>query len=106
MVNFEAVRLRASQLAQSHRGLSASELRGWFDEVHGGDLDNDSWPAFRSAYFDALWAGAEEFATRPVVTTTGFPKCKPLTACAHVTLAFVAGRKLELIDVTVEDDDL
>jgi hypothetical protein len=101
MVNLETVRMKAAQIAHSHRGLSVSELRDWFDSL---GHDDDSWPAFRGAYFDSLWAGAEEVATRPVVATTGFPKCKPLTACAHLTLAFVAGKKFELIDVTVEDD--
>lgn len=106
MVNLETVRLRAAQLAQSYRALSALELREWFEATKGADDDNDSWSAFRSAYFDSLWAGAEELATKPVIATTGFPKSKPLTDCAHLTLAFVAGSRLELIDFTVEDDCL
>jgi hypothetical protein len=106
MVNIEAVRLKAARLARRHRGLGAAELRDWFGRLECSDRDEDNWPAFRSAYFDALWAGAEEVAARPVVVHTGFPKCKPLTGCAHLTLAFVAGKKFELIDTAVENDDI
>jgi hypothetical protein len=104
MVNHETVRIKAAQLAHRHRGLSASELRGWLDSYEGRRSDDETWLAFRSAYFDALWAGAQEMAARPVVATSGFPQCKPLTACAHLTLAFVAGRSFELIDATLEHD--
>lgn len=106
MVNLETVRLKAAQLAQSHRGLGVSEVRDWYDNIEGHAAHEDGWAAFRSAYFDALWAGAHEIAAKPVVATTGFPKCKPLTDCAHLTFAFVAPKGFELIDFTVEDDCL
>jgi hypothetical protein len=105
MVNSEAVRLKAVKLAHRHRGLGESELREWFGRLECNNTSTDDWSVFRSAYFDALWAGAEEFATRPVVTHTGFPKCKPLTGCAHLTLAFVASHRLELLDMSVESED-
>ena len=106
MVNLEAVRIKAAKLANRHRGLGESDLRIWFVRLECEDAA-DNWSAFRSAYFDALWAGAEEFAARPVVTTTGFPQSKALTDCAHLTLAFVAGkRKLELIDLSIETGEV
>ena len=99
--------MKAAQLAHRHRGLGEAELRSWFGRLECDDPGEDNWPAFRSAYFDALWAGAEEFAARPVVTTTAFPKCKALTECAHLTLAFVAaGSRLELIDLAIETEEV
>jgi hypothetical protein len=106
MVNLETVRMKAARLAHRHRGLGTSELRDWFNRLECDDPGEDNWPVFRSAYFDALWAGAKEIATRPVVSHTGFPKCKPLTGCAHLTLAFVSGKRLELIDMAIESDDV
>ena len=106
MVKRETVRLKAAQLAHRHRGLGASELRDWFSRLECEEPGEDNWPVFRSAYFDALWAGAQEVAAHPVITHTGFPKCKPLTACAHLTLGFIAGTRLELIDMVVESEEV
>lgn len=106
MVNLETVRLKAARLASRHPGLGAGELRTWYDRLECFDPAEDNWPVFRSAYFDALWAGAEEVAAAPVISHTGFPTCKPLSGCAHLTLAFVSSRKFELIDMAVEVDEV
>jgi hypothetical protein len=105
MVKLEVVKHKAARLAQRRRDLSVAELRNWFERLQCLDPEVDNWPAFRSAYFDALWAGAEEMTARPVVPPTCFPKGQPLSASAHLTLAFIGTDRLELVDSSIELDD-
>ena len=108
MISVDTVRRNAARLAQRRRDLSLTDLRDWFELLHSDDdtiaADTENWSAFRSAYFDSLWAGAREVAPPPVVPQTSFPKGKRLTECAHLTLAFVANTRLELIDVSLDEE--
>ncbi len=90
----------AVTLAATHPGLNAEELRGWFEQLFAGDPDVIAvWDAFREAYIESddrdtaftpppLWL--EE------VSADGFDRI------GTITLGFVAGRGLELIDMSVK----
>lgn len=104
MINLESARQLAMGLAERRRDLAADELRSWFESVaRNGDADEELWPAFRSAYFDALWAGADEVSSGPVVTGS-----RPsggmwnLAAACHLTMSFTTSDRFELIEANVE----
>ncbi|HYO80898.1 MAG TPA: hypothetical protein VES20_05825 [Bryobacteraceae bacterium] len=104
MISVDTVRRKAARLARRRRDLSVGELRDWFELLDCDETGSDNWAVFRTAYFDALWAGAEEMTPPPVVPPTSFPKGKRLSDCAHLTLAFVATHRLELVDLAIEDE--
>ena len=108
MISVDTVRRSAARLAHRRRDLSLTDLRDWFEILHCEETrlsaDEEAWSAFRSAYFDSLWAGAHEVAPPPVVPQTSFPTGKRLAECAHMTLAFVASTRFELIDLSLDED--
>jgi hypothetical protein len=105
MISVDTVRWKAARLAQRRRDLSVEQLRDWFELLDCETSGSNNWAVFRSAYFDALWAGAREMTPPPVVPQTSFPKGRELSDCAHLTLAFVATNKLELVDLSIEAED-
>ncbi len=104
MINLENARHFAMCLADKRRDLGAAELRACYESVADGwDADEDLWPVFRSAYFDALWAGVDEVATGPVVTgSQPSGRTWNLAAAGHLTLSFTASDRLKLIEVNLE----
>ena len=78
------------------------ELRVHFVAMAGEGQDEDVWRAFCSAYFDALWAGAEEVSAGPVIAGSSSRKGWRLTAAGNITLSFTARERLELVDMSFE----
>src|SRR3712207_3571917 len=91
----------AAEIAARHRNLGVAELRLCYLRAAGNEGDQDVWAAFRTAYFDALWAGALEIAPGPVITGTGRRKGWQLSAAGHLTLSFTATNRLELLETTI-----
>ena len=102
MLTVQSARKLAAHIADRHRSLGTDELRMRFIRMAGEGQDDEVWQAFRSAYFDALWAGAQEMSPGPVITGTSPRKGWRLTAAGNITLSFTAGSRLELVDMTVE----
>ncbi len=104
MINLDNARHLAMYLADRYRDLKAEDLKAWYDSAKKEwNADEELWPVFRNAYFDALWAGADEVSTGPVVTGSQ-PAVKSwrLAAAGHLTLSFTASDRLELIEMNVE----
>ena len=102
MLTVQNARKLAVHIAERHRNLGTSELRLHFVQLAGSQQEDEIWRAFRSAYFDALWAGAQEVSAGPVITGTSSRTAWRLTAAGNITLSFTAGKRLELVDMTVE----
>lgn len=100
----ENARQAAVSLAERRRDLGADELRAWYERVGlSGDAGDELWAAFRSAYFDALWAGADEVSSGPVIAgSRPSTKLWNLSAAGHLTLSFTTSDRFELIETTVE----
>ena len=102
MLTIQNARKLATHIAERHRNLGTSELRLHFFQMTGSEQEDEIWRAFRSAYFDALWAGAQEVSPGPVITGSSSRTAWRLTAAGNITLSFTAGKRLELVDMTVE----
>lgn len=92
----------AAEIAARHRNLGAAELRLHYLRAAGNEGDQEIWAAFRTAYFDALWAGALEMAPGPVITGSERRKGWQLSAAGHLTLSFTATDRLELLETNIE----
>jgi hypothetical protein len=92
----------AAEIAARHRNLGAAELRLFYLRAAGNDRDQEVWAAFRTAYFDALWAGALEMTAGPVITGSERRKGWQLSAAGHLTLSFTAADRLELLETNIE----
>ena len=102
MLTVQNARKLATHIADRYRNLGTAELRLHFGEMAGAEQDDEVWRAFRSAYFDALWAGAEEISPGPVITGSSSRTGWRLTAAGNITLSFTAGKRLELVDMNLE----
>ena len=102
MLTVQSARKLASHIADRHRSLSTDELRSHFTGMAGEGQEEEVWRAFCAAYFDALWAGAEEVSAGPVITGSSSRKGWRLTAAGNITLSFTASDRLELVDMNVE----
>ena len=102
MLTVQNARKLATHIAYRYRNLGTAELRLHFGQMAGAEQDDEVWRAFRSAYFDALWAGAEEVSPGPVITGSSSRTGWRLTAAGNITLSFTAGKRLELVDMNVE----
>jgi hypothetical protein len=102
MLTEQKARKLAAEIAARHRNLGAAELRLHYLRASGNDEDQETWASFRSAYFDALWAGALEMATGPVITGSERRQGWQLSAAGHLTLSFTASDRLELLETNIE----
>ena len=102
MLTVQSARKLASHIADRYRSLGTDELRIQFIRMACEGQDEEVWRAFRSAYFDALWAGAEEMSAGPVITGSSSRKGWRLSAAGNITLSFTATDRLELVDMNVE----
>jgi hypothetical protein len=102
MLTQNDARKLAAEIAARHRNLGPAELRLQYLSVAGNNADQDIWAAFRTAYFDALWAGALEMAPGPVITGSERRSGWQLCAAGHLTLSFTASDRLELLETSIE----